>query len=217
MDRGPVRRRRIGGIYRKEGVNRREGEKRRRDTKIWGNDVRKNRRVSVQNMVKVKSVPKKFIDKKRWEGAYAPMAVFMAKDNKALMEVNTKLEQRLLDVEDEKNAIRMEVVLLEETNEMVHSGLITANIELAEARGAMEQMTQLARNAIRELRKREMHSRKKDEKIRKLKSLLPNVTDRVAHGMPRLTPTSFFEQRMEDIMDIGWLASDEVLSEEEEV
>lgn len=182
-----------------------------------GNDVRKNRRVSIQNMVKVKSVPKKFIDKKRWEGAYAPMAVFMAKDNKALMEVNTKLEQRLLDVEDEKNAIRMEVVLLEETNEMVHSGLITANIELAEARGAMEQMTQLARNAIRELRKREMHSRKKDEKIRKLKSLLPNVTDRVAHGMPRLTPTSFFEQRMEDIMDIGWLASDEVLSEEEEV
>lgn len=182
-----------------------------------GNDVRKDKRVSIQNMVKVKSVPKKHIDKKRWEGAYAPMAVFMAKDNKALMEVNTKLEQRLLDVEDEKNAIRMEVVLLEETNEMVHSGLITANIELAEARGAMEQMTQLARNAIRELRKREMHSRKKDEKIRKLKSLLPNVTDRVAHGMPRLTPTSFFEQRMEDIMDIGWLASDEVLSEEEEV
>lgn len=182
-----------------------------------GNDVRKNRRVSIQNMVKVKSVPKKFIDKKRWEGAYAPMAVFMAKDNKALMEVNEKLEQRLLDVEDEKNAIRMEVVLLEETNEMVHSGLITANIELAEARGAMEQMTQLARNAIRELRKREMHSRKKDEKIRKLKELVPGVTDRVAHGLPRLTPTSFFEARMEDIMDIGWLASDEVLSEEEEV
>ena len=168
-------------------------------------------------MVKVKSSPKKFIDKKRWEGAYAPMAVFMAKDNKALMEVNEKLEQRLLDVEDEKNAIRMEVVLLEETNEMVHSGLITANIELAEARGAMEQMTQLARNAIRELRKREMHSRKKDEKIRKLLELVPGVTDRVAHGMPRLTPTSFFEARMEDIMDIGWLASDEVLSEEEEV
>ena len=182
-----------------------------------GNDVRKNRRVSIQKMVKVKSVPKKFIDKKRWEGAYAPMAVFMAKDNKALMEVNEKLEQRLLDVEDEKNAIRMEVVLLEETNEMVHSGLITANIELAEARGAMEQMTQLARNAIRELRKREMHSRKKDEKIRKLKELVPGVTDRVAHGLPRLTPTSFFEARMEDIMDIGWLASDEVLSEEEEV
>lgn len=180
-----------------------------------GNDVRKDKRVSIQKMVKVKSVPKKFIDKKRWEGAYAPMAVFMAKDNKALMEVNEKLEQRLLDVEDEKNAIRMEVVLLEETNEMVHSGLITANIELAEARGAMEQMTQLARNAIRELRKREMHSRKKDEKIRKLKSLLPNVTDRVAHGMPRLTPTSFFEARMEDIMDVGWLASDEVLSEED--
>lgn len=171
-------------------------------------------------MVKVKGSPKKFIDKKRWEGAYAPMAVFMAKDNKALMEVNTKLEQRLLDVEDEKNAIRMEVVLLEETNEMVHSGLITANIELAEARGAMEQMTQLARNAIRELRKREMHSRKKDEKIRRMKILLshrPYVEDRVEPGMPRLTPTSFFEQRMEDIMDIGWLASDEVLSEEEEV
>lgn len=198
-----------------------------------GNDVRKDKKVSVQKMVKVKSdtnilitriqemrkksVPKKHIDKKRWEGAYAPMAVFMAKDNKALMEVNTKLEQRLLDVEDEKNAIRMEVVLLEETNEMVHSGLITANIELAEARGAMEQMTQLARNAIRELRKREMHSRKKDEKIRKLLEMVPGVTDRVAHGMPRLTPTSFFEARMEDIMDIGWLASDEVLSEEEEV
>lgn len=198
-----------------------------------GNDVRKDKRVSIQKMVKVKSdpnilipriqemrkksVPKKHIDKKRWEGAYAPMAVFMAKDNKALMEVNTKLEQRLLDMEDEKNAIRMEVVLLEETNEMVHSGLITANIELAEARGAMEQMTQLARNAIKELRKREMHSRKKDEKIRKLKELVPGVTDRVAHGLPRLTPTSFFEQRMEDIMDIGWLASDEVLSEEEEV
>ena len=180
-----------------------------------GNDVRKNRRVSIQKMVKVKSVPKKFIDKKRWEGAYAPMAVFMAKDNKALVEVNEKLEQRLLDVEDEKNAIRMEVVLLEETNEMVHSGLITANIELAEARGAMEQMTQLARNAIRELRKREMHSRKKDEKIRKLKELVPGVTDRVAHGLPRLTPTSFFEARMEDIMDIGWLASDEVMSEED--
>lgn len=168
-------------------------------------------------MVKVKSVPKKHIDKKRWEGAYAPMAVFMAKDNKALMEVNTKLEQRLLDVEDEKNAIVMEVVLLEESNEQLHSGLITANIELAEARGAMEQMTQLARNAIRELRKREMHSRKKDEKIRKLLELVPGVTDRVAHGMPRLTPTSFFEARMEDIMDIGWLASDEVLSEEEQV
>lgn len=196
-----------------------------------GNDVRKDKRVSIQKMVKVKSdsnilipriqemrkksVPKKHIDKKRWEGAYAPMAVFMAKDNKALMEVNTKLEQRLLDVEDEKNAIRMEVVLLEETNEMVHSGLITANIELAEARGAMEQMTQLARNAIRELRKREMHSRKKDEKIRKLKELVPGVTDRVAHGLPRLTPTSFFEARMEDIMDVGWLASDEVLSEED--
>lgn len=198
-----------------------------------GNDVRKDKRVSIQKMVKVesepnilirriqemrkKSVPKKHIDKKRWEAAYAPMAVFMAKDNKALMEVNTKLEQRLLDVEDEKNAIRMEVVLLEETNEMVHSGLITANIELAEARGAMEQMTQLARNAIRELRKREMHSRKKDEKIRKLLEMVPGVTDRVAHGLPRLTPTSFFEARMEDIMDIGWLASDEVLSEEEEV
>lgn len=168
-------------------------------------------------MVKVKSTPKKFIDKKRWEAAYAPMAVFMAKDNKALMEENTKLEQRLLDMEDEKNAIRMEVVLLEETNEMVHNGLIAANIDLAETRGAMEQMTQLARNAIKELRKREMHSRKKDEKIRKLKELVPGVTDRVEHGMPRLTPTSFFEQRMEDIMDIGWLASDEVLSEEEEV
>jgi uncharacterized protein (DUF2236 family) len=81
----------------------------------------------------------------------------------------------------------------------------------------MEQMTQLARNAIRELRKREMHSRKQDEKIRKLKELVPGVTDRVAHGLPRLTPTSFFEARMEDIMDIGWLASDETLSEEEEV
>lgn len=173
--------------------------------------------VSIQKMVKVKGSPKKFIDKKRWEGAYAPMAVFMAKDNKALMEENEKLAQRVLDLEDEKNAIRMEVVLLEETNEMVHSGLITANIELAEARGAMEQMTQLARNAIRELRKREMHSRKKDEKIRNLLELVPGVTDRVAHGMPRLTPTSFFEARMEDIMDIGWLASDEVLSEEEEV
>lgn len=172
--------------------------------------------VTIQKMVKVKSVPKKHIDKKRWEGAYAPMAVFMAKDNKALMEENTKLEQRVLDLEDEKNAIRMEVVLLEETNEMVHNGLIAANIDLAETRGAMEQMTQLARNAIRELRKREMHSRKKDEKIRKLKSMLPNVTDRVEAGMPRLTPTSFFEQRMEDIMDIGWMASDEVLSEEEE-
>lgn len=172
--------------------------------------------VSVQKMVKVKSVPKKHIDKKRWEAAYAPMAVFMAQDNKALMAENERLEQRLLDMEDEKNAIRMEVVLLEETNEMVHNGLIAANIDLAETRGAMEQMTQLARNAIRELRKREMHSRKKDEKIRKLKSMLPNVTDRVEAGMPRLTPTSFFEQRMEDIMDIGWMASDETLSEEEE-
>lgn len=196
-----------------------------------GNDVRKDKKVSIQKMVKVKSdsnilipriqemrkksVPKKHIDKKRWEGAYAPMAVFMAQDNKALMEVNTKLEQRLLDVEDDKNAITMEVVLLEESNEQLHSGLITANIELAEARGAMEQMTQLARNAIRELRKREMHSRKKDEKIRKLLELVPGVTDRVAHGMPRLTPTSFFEARMEDIMDIGWLASDETLSEED--
>lgn len=166
-------------------------------------------------MVKVKATPKKFIDKKRWQAAYAPMAVFMAKDNKAMMEVNEKLEQRLLDVEDEKNSIMMEVVLLEETNEQLHGGLITANIELAEARGAMEQMTQLARNAIRELRKREMHSRKKDEKIRKLKEMLPFVTERVAHGLPRLTPTSFFEARMEDIIDIGWLASDETLSEED--
>lgn len=166
-------------------------------------------------MVKGKGSPKKFIDKKRWTAAYAPMAVFMAQDNKALMEVNEKLEQRLLDVEDEKNSIRMEVVLLEETNEVMHNELITANIELAEARGAMEQMTQLARNAIRELRKREMHSRKQDEKIRKLKELVPGVTDRVAHGLPRLTPTSFFEARMEDILDIGWLASDETLSEEE--
>lgn len=166
-------------------------------------------------MVKVKATPKKIIDKKRWQAAYAPMAVFMAKDNKALMEENTKLEQRLLDMEDEKNAIMMEVVLLEESNEQLHSGLITANIELAEARGAMEQMTQLARNAIRELRKREMHSRKQDEKIRKLKELVPGVTDRVAHGLPRLTPTSFFEARMEDIIDIGWLASDETLSEED--
>ena len=171
--------------------------------------------VSIQKMVKVKGSPKKFIDKKRWEGAYAPMAVFMAKDNKALMEENEKLEQRVLDLEDEKNAIRMEVVLLEETNEMVHSGLITANIELAEARGAMEQMCQLARNAISELRKREMHSRKKDERIRKLVGIRPDLTDRVAHGLPRLTPTSFFEARMEDIMDIGWLASDETLSEED--
>lgn len=166
-------------------------------------------------MVKVKSSPKKFIDKKRWEGAYAPMAVFMAQDNKALMAENERLAQRLLDVEDEKNAIRMEVVLLEETNEMVHNGLMTANIELAEARGAMEQMGQLARNTIRELRKREMHSRKKDEKIRKLTELVPGVTDRVAHGLPRLTPTSFFEARMEDILDVGWLASDESLSEED--
>lgn len=166
-------------------------------------------------MVKVKSTPKKHIDKKRWTAAYAPMAVFMAQDNKALTESNTKLAQRVLELEDEKLAIQMEVVLLEETNEMVHSGLITANIELAEARGAMEQMTQLARNAIKELRKREMHSRKKDEKIRKLKELVPGVTDRVAHGLPRLTPTSFFEARMEDIMDIGWLASDETLSEED--
>lgn len=166
-------------------------------------------------MVKVKSTPKKHIDKKRWTAAYAPMAVFMAQDNKALTESNTKLAQRVLELEDEKLAIQMEVVLLEETNEMVHSGLITANIELAEARGAMEQMTQLARNAIKELRKREMHSRKKDEKIRKLLEMVPGVTDRVAHGMPRLTPTSFFEARMEDIMDIGWLASDETLSEED--
>lgn len=166
-------------------------------------------------MVKVKSSPKKFIDKKRWSAAYAPMAVFMAQDNKALMAENERLAQRLLDVEDEKNAIRMEVVLLEETNEMVHNGLMTANIELAEARGAMEQMGQLARNTIRELRKREMHSRKKDETIRKLTELVPGVTDRVAHGLPRLTPTSFFEARMEDILDVGWLASDETLSEED--
>lgn len=166
-------------------------------------------------MVKVKATPKKIIDKKRWHGAYAPMAVFMAKDNKAMMEENTGLENKILQMEGEKNEMQREIMLLEETNEMVHSGLITANIELAEARGAMEQMTQLARNAIRELRKREMHSRKMDEKIRKLKELVPGVTDRVAHGLPRLTPTSFFEARMEDIMDIGWLASDETLSEEE--
>ena len=166
-------------------------------------------------MVKVKATPKKFIDKKRWQAAYAPMAVFMAKDNKALMEENTGLENKILQMEGEKNEMQMEIMLLEETNEQLHSGLITANIELAEARGAMEQMTQLARNAIRELRKREMHSRKKDEKIRKLKELVPGVTDRVAHGLPRLTPTSFFEARMEDIIDIGWLASDETLSEED--
>lgn len=168
-------------------------------------------------MVKVKGSPKKHVDKKRWTAAYAPMAVFMAQDNKALMAENERLEQRLLDMEDEKNAIRMEVVLLEESNEQLHGGLITANIELAEARGAMEQMTQLARNAIRELRKREMHSRTKDERIRRLVGIRPDLSDRVAHGLPRLTPTSFFEARMEDIMDIGWLASDEVLSEEEEV
>ena len=166
-------------------------------------------------MVKVKATPKKFIDKKRWQAAYAPMAVFMAKDNKALMEENTGLENKILQMEGEKNEMQMEIMLLEETNEQLHSGLITANIELAEARGAMEQMTQLARNAIRELRKREMHSRKKDEKIRKLKEMLPFVTERVAHGLPRLTPTSFFEARMEDIIDIGWLASDETLSEED--
>ena len=70
-------------------------------------------------MVKGKGSPKKFIDKKRWTAAYAPMAVFMAKDNKALMEVNETLEQRLLDVEDEKNSIRMEVVLLEESSEQL--------------------------------------------------------------------------------------------------
>lgn len=168
-------------------------------------------------MVKVKATPKKIIDKKRWQAAYAPMAVFMAKDNKALMEENTGLEQRLLEMEDDKNAIMMEVVLLEETNEQLHSGLITSNIELAETRGTLEQMTSLARNAIQELKKREWHARKKDEKIRKLKELVPGVTTRVEAGMPRLTPTSFFEARMEDIMDIGWLASDEVLSEEEEV
>lgn len=166
-------------------------------------------------MVKVKATPKKIIDKKRWTAAYAPMAVFMAKDNKAMMEENTGLENKILQMEGEKNEMQREIMLLEETNEMVHSGLITANIELAEARGAMEQMTQLARNAIRELRKREMHSRKQDEKIRKLKELVPGVTDRVAHGLPRLTPTSFFEARMEDIIDIGWLASDETLSEED--
>lgn len=168
-------------------------------------------------MVKVKSEPKKHVDKKRWHGAYAPMAVFMAKDNKAMMEENTGLENKILQMEGEKNEMQMEIMMLEEANEMMHHSLLQSNIDLAEARGGMERMTLLARNAIQELKKREMHSRKKDEKIRKLKEMVPFVTERDAQGMPRLTPTSFFEQRMEDIMEIGWLASDEVLSEEEQV
>lgn len=196
-------------------------EEGRRETKggheNLGNDVRKDKRVIIQNMVKVKGVPKKHIDRKSWHGAYGPIAVFMAKDNKALEAENERQGQTIIDMQEEKNGMQLDLMQMEEANEMMHNALLTSNIELAETRGSLEQMTSLARSAIQELKKREWHARKKDEKIRKLKEAVPYVTVRVENGMPRLTTTSFFEQRMEDIMDIGWLASDEVLSEEEEV
>lgn len=160
-------------------------------------------------MVKIKSTPKKHVDKKRWGAAYGPIAVFMAKDNKKMTEENLKLEQKILLYQDSINAMNVDIMMMEENNELMHTELITSNIALAETRGSLEQMQILTRQLIQELKKREVHSRMQSEKIRNLKRLVPNVTDRTPSGLPRLTPTSMYENRYDVIMDVGWLAADE--------
>lgn len=172
--------------------------------------------VSIQKMVKVKSVPKKYINKKRWEGAYAPIAAFLAADKNALLRENEDKDKTIQQQHDTIQGYQHDLMFLEETNEIMHGQLITTNIELEEARMKIAQLQQLTRQTIREIKKREQHARMKAKQFNDMRELNPNAwVPRMEPGAPRLIPTSIYEADLQSIMDVTWLATDEVLEQEE--
>lgn len=167
-------------------------------------------------MVKIKSQPKKYINKKKWEGAYAPIAVFLAQDKNRLLEENEEKEQTILQQGETILGYQHDLLMVEESNEIMHTQLIATNIELEEARTKIAQLQQLTRRTIREIKKREQHARMRAKQFQDMRELNPDAwVPRMAEGAPRLIPTSMYETDLERIMDISWLASDEVLEEEE--
>lgn len=167
-------------------------------------------------MVKVKATPKKYINKKRWEGAYAPIAAFLAADKNALLRENEDKDKTIEEQHDMIQGYQHDLMALEETNEIMHGQLITTNIELEEARMKIAQLQQLTRQTIREIKKREQHARMKAKQFNDMCELNPNAwVPRMEPGAPRLIPTSIYEADLQSIMEVTWLATDEVLEQEE--
>lgn len=167
-------------------------------------------------MVRRKGTPKKFVDKKRWEGAYAPIAAFLAADKNALLVENEQKDETILQQQETILGYQHDLMMLEETNELMHGQLITTNIELEEARMKIAQLQQLTRQTIREIKKREQHARMKAKQFNDMRELNPNAwVPRMPEGAPRLIPTSIYEADLESIMEVTWLATDEVLEQEE--